>query len=209
MGRGRHGLTKADYVAAALEFIDEHGMEPLTMRALGEKLGVDPTAVYRHYPNKEDLVLAVCDKVFGYVIAKVGESAPTPRERTEMLSLTIRAVFREHPHVLGAIVNSTGYIENGFYVSREIAKSLVALGVPKASVPIAYQMLEGYVMGACLQDFTSSPQNWAIRRQRYRGLDMPEFDAVSSEESSVESVADQAFLTGLTSLIDACLALRD
>lgn len=207
MARGRPGLSKADYVSAALEYIDEHGMEPMTMRALGEKMGVDPTAVYRHYPNKDDLVLAVCDKVLGYIIAEVGESAPSPRERTVSLALVTRKVLRQHPHVMNAILNSTGYMENGFYLSREIAKSLVALGVRTEKVAVAYQMLEGFVMGSCLMDFTSSPQNFAIRRLRYRGLDMPEFDLVSTDEDAVASVADSAFTVGLDSLIDTCLSL--
>ena len=48
--RGR--LTRDEIIAAALGLIDEHGVEHLTMRRLGERLGVDPMAVYHHLPNK-------------------------------------------------------------------------------------------------------------------------------------------------------------
>ena len=207
MARGRPGFAKTDYVSAALEFIDEHGMEPLTMRALGEKMGVDPTAVYRHYPNKEDLVLAVCDKVLGYIIERFDAPTDSPRENTITIAMITRSVYREHPHVMGAIVTSTGYMENGFYLSREVAKSLVSLGVRKEKVAVAYQMLEGFLMGACLMDFTSSPDNYVIRRARYRALDLPEFDAVSADEAAVEAIAETAFITGLDSIIDACISL--
>lgn len=48
----------------ALALIDEHGLEALTMRALGERLQVDPTAVYRYYRNKDELLEALVDRLF-------------------------------------------------------------------------------------------------------------------------------------------------
>ena len=194
-------------MSAALEFVDEHGMEPLTMRALGERMGVDPTAVYRHYPNKEDLVLAVCDKVLGCIIDRIGPPIESPRENTLHIAMVTRSVYREHPHIMNAIVTSTGYMENGFFLSRQVARSLLTLGVRKEKVAVAYQMLEGFLMGACLMDFTSSPHNFAIRRARYRALDLPEFDAVSADEAAVQRIADEAFITGLDRIIDASLLL--
>ena len=206
MARGRPGLSKTDYVTAALDFIDEHGMEPLTMRALGEKMGVDPTAVYRHYPNKDDLVLAVCDRVFEGLVASMPGPEVEPRARIHGIAVIARDTFRRHPHVTSAIVNSTGYMENGFAYSRTAAQAIVDLGVPDDRVAIVYQMFEGYIMGSSLQDFTSSPHNWAIRRARYRALDLPQFDAVSGSEEAVRDVADAAFLATLDAILDSAVA---
>ncbi len=40
----------------ALDLYLEHGLKGLSMRHVGEALGVSATAIYRHYKNKEDLL---------------------------------------------------------------------------------------------------------------------------------------------------------
>jgi AcrR family transcriptional regulator len=56
-------LDRERVVDAALEFIDEHGLPPLTMRRLGKSLGVEAMAVYRYIPGKEELLDAVVDRL--------------------------------------------------------------------------------------------------------------------------------------------------
>ncbi len=56
---GRAPLDRARIVAAAVDFIDEHGLPGLTMRRLGERLGVEAMSLYRYVPGKEDLLDAV------------------------------------------------------------------------------------------------------------------------------------------------------
>jgi AcrR family transcriptional regulator len=67
----------------ALDLYLEEGLKGLSMRHVGEKLGVSATAIYRHYRNKEDLVHNVIGeavKIFGsYLFAAL--SARTPEER--------------------------------------------------------------------------------------------------------------------------------
>jgi AcrR family transcriptional regulator len=50
-------------VDRALELTEREGAPALTMRRLGEELGVDPTAVYRYFRDKDDLVLACMDRL--------------------------------------------------------------------------------------------------------------------------------------------------
>ncbi|WP_210651623.1 TetR/AcrR family transcriptional regulator C-terminal domain-containing protein [Nocardioides sp. SYSU D00065] len=57
----REPLTRERIVAAALDFIDAHGLPGLTMRRLGERLGVEAMALYRYVPSKEELLDAVVD----------------------------------------------------------------------------------------------------------------------------------------------------
>ena len=51
MAGTRTSHSRADYVAAALAIIDEHGLAGLTTRSLGDRLGVHGTAVYRHFQS--------------------------------------------------------------------------------------------------------------------------------------------------------------
>lgn len=59
----RTRLDRTRIVAAATAFIDEHGLASLTMRRLGDRLGVEAMALYRHVPGKEDLLDAVVEEL--------------------------------------------------------------------------------------------------------------------------------------------------
>src|SRR5919108_3233672 len=59
----RHSLTDQRILAEALALVDEAGLDALTTRALGQRLGVDPTAVYRHFRNKDELLGALADRI--------------------------------------------------------------------------------------------------------------------------------------------------
>jgi AcrR family transcriptional regulator len=56
-------LSRERIVAAALDFIDANGLPGLTMRRLGEQLGVEAMALYRYVPSKEDLLDAVVEQL--------------------------------------------------------------------------------------------------------------------------------------------------
>jgi AcrR family transcriptional regulator len=45
---GRRSLSRTEIVNAALRYVDEHGLDALTMRALAKEIGVYPTALYWH-----------------------------------------------------------------------------------------------------------------------------------------------------------------
>src|SRR3978361_2372647 len=55
----RRNLDRETIVRAALESIDRDGAQGLTMRKLGQELGVEAMALYRHVTGREDLLEAV------------------------------------------------------------------------------------------------------------------------------------------------------
>ncbi|MEO5666012.1 MAG: TetR family transcriptional regulator [Nocardioides sp.] len=57
----RQPLSKDRIVEAAIAFIDSHGLPGLTMRRLGNELGVEAMALYRYVPGKEELLDAVVE----------------------------------------------------------------------------------------------------------------------------------------------------
>ena len=57
------GLTPEAIVACALELTQREGAAALTLRRIGQELGVDATAFYRHFRDKDDLVLACMDRI--------------------------------------------------------------------------------------------------------------------------------------------------
>jgi AcrR family transcriptional regulator len=60
-------LTEGEIVAAALEIVEESGVESLTMRRLSTKLGVALGATYHHVPNKHALLVLIADELYGRI----------------------------------------------------------------------------------------------------------------------------------------------
>ncbi|AUG80228.1 hypothetical protein CFP65_5530 [Kitasatospora sp. MMS16-BH015] len=64
-GRGeRAGLSRQQVLDAALELVDRSGLKALTMRSLGEELGVEAMTLYHYVPNKDALLDGLVEQVF-------------------------------------------------------------------------------------------------------------------------------------------------
>ena len=63
----RQRLSRERVLQAAIAHADAGGLEALTMRQLAEMLDVAPMALYRHVANKDDLIDAMVDVVFGEI----------------------------------------------------------------------------------------------------------------------------------------------
>jgi len=54
---------RSDVVERAIVVLDTYGLADLTMRRLGAELGVQPSALYHHFMNKQTLLAAVADEI--------------------------------------------------------------------------------------------------------------------------------------------------
>ena len=82
---GRAPLTRQKIVEKALEILDAEGVEGLSMRRLGEALGVEAMAMYHHFKNKD----AILDAVLERIISETGPAMPVDASadwKTIMLS---------------------------------------------------------------------------------------------------------------------------
>jgi AcrR family transcriptional regulator len=73
-GYGR--LDRAAILDAALRIAERPGAAEVRFRDLGDELGADPTAVYRHFRSKQHLVEAVIDRLMDDIGRSVPEDAP-------------------------------------------------------------------------------------------------------------------------------------
>jgi len=72
-------LSRDRVLDVAVAFADERGIGSLTMRKLGEELGVEAMSLYNHVANKHDLLDGMVDLVFGEI--DLPPTAPTGRRR--------------------------------------------------------------------------------------------------------------------------------
>ncbi len=202
---GRARLNQADYVTAAFEVADERGMQGLTLKVLGEHLQVDSTAVYRHFRSKNVLLLAMLDRLLVGTIAPQSAHA-TPRDEIVHLAVELRAILLRHPPLAVALAAIDETADNSAHMSDLVVDALARMGVRGEALVLHYQLIEHFVLGACLFDGDGAPDNWAVRRRRYERIGSREFKAAARSDGSARRIADETFATGVALLLDACEA---
>jgi AcrR family transcriptional regulator len=60
-GLPRGSLTRELLVRESLRLLDADGVAGFSLPKLGRAIGADPTAIYRHFASKDELVLAIAD----------------------------------------------------------------------------------------------------------------------------------------------------
>lgn len=91
-------LTPARIVDAAVELSKQPERNALSARRLGERLGVDPTAVYRHFASMDELVQATLDAIWLDAVRLIPRSLPW-RARLETIGHVVLQLIIEHPGV--------------------------------------------------------------------------------------------------------------
>ena len=76
----RAPLSRERVLRAAIELADAEGVDALTMRRLGQRLGVEAMSLYNHVANKEDVLAGMVDVLVG----DIPTVAPDPDWRTAM-----------------------------------------------------------------------------------------------------------------------------
>lgn len=206
MEKRKSTLRAEDFVLAGVEYVKSNGLSSMTMRALGDEMGVDPTALYRHFPNKESLIDGMIDWFLGRVLTEslAGSEGKSPRERILALALAMRRAFAEYPEIGVSLVSSEGTSRNGLELSIRSAHMLKELGLSGTALVRYYQAIEDFIMGSCVFDFAGSPHHIVVRRARYRLLELPDFDAESTTDASIVTGNEESFIVGINALLDAC-----
>jgi AcrR family transcriptional regulator len=91
-------LDPQTIVEAGLRIAARPGLEALSFRALGTELGVDPTAIYRHFRSKDELMCALLDELHRQVLAQLPTQSDW-RQRIRDLAEHTLAAHIAHPAV--------------------------------------------------------------------------------------------------------------
>lgn len=97
----RSGLTQELIVTTAIELADEGGLDAVTMRGVGQRLGSTGMALYRHVANRDKLVELMIDRVAG----EYAYPEPRPAHWRDALAAVARQDWRSffaHPWMLAA-----------------------------------------------------------------------------------------------------------
>lgn len=91
-------LNRDRVLQAAVSLADADGIDSVTMRKLGEKLGVEAMSLYNHVANKSDLLDGMIDTVFAEIdLPEDGDWRTAMRQR----AISTRAALARHPWAIG------------------------------------------------------------------------------------------------------------
>jgi AcrR family transcriptional regulator len=81
---------------AARDLFAREGYESVSMRRIGSEIGCSPMAIYRHYENKEELLLSICEETFNRMIQLLDETRLEPGTALERLRRSMRTIVDFH-----------------------------------------------------------------------------------------------------------------
>jgi TetR/AcrR family tetracycline transcriptional repressor len=145
----RNRLSDERILQEALTLVDESGLQGLTTRALGRRLGVDSTAVYRHFRSKDELLTALADHIMG------GGSRPpastdgdhSPRGQLRGACLSLRRALLAHPAMTAIVVRRPPRETNTRAATEHAFGLLRQAGFSDQDAARAYQALLSYTLG--------------------------------------------------------------
>jgi TetR/AcrR family tetracycline transcriptional repressor len=201
-------LDQEQIVLAALDLLDEVGLDGLSMRRLAERLGIKAASLYWHVRNKEHLLQLLADAI----CAPVREPDPTLswRKRLEALGQEYRRVLRGHRDA-GRVLASSGP-PTGPHRLRLVEMVLAALldaGFTHGDAAHAAFVLNDYVTLFLVEEAayaravekqasdSGELSNW---REALRSGEFPSIAALA--DHLVEIQTDERFLFGLEVLLN-------
>jgi AcrR family transcriptional regulator len=94
---GRSHASLRDQIRnTARDLFAREGYESVSMRRIGAEVGCSPMAIYRHYENKEELLLSICEETFQHMIRLLDETRRGPGTRLQILRRCVRTVLDFH-----------------------------------------------------------------------------------------------------------------
>lgn len=146
--RKRGSLSPQQVVAAAIEVADEGGVDALTIRAVAERVGASPMAIYRHVDDREDLLVRMLEYVAADFPVEI--DAPTPLERISERFLGQHDVLAPRPWVLHILVRGDLVPPNSFPALDATIGDLLELGFSASEAITRLGMLWHFVLGELL-----------------------------------------------------------
>jgi AcrR family transcriptional regulator len=148
----RDPLTRDRVLWTGLALADEHGLDWLSMRKLGQALGVEAMSLYHHVANKEDLIDGMIDLVFAEIELPSNQDDWKTAMRTRALSA--RQVLSRHRWANGLMESRSTPGAANLRHHDAVIGCLRRAGFPMTLVAHAYSALDSYIYGFAMQERT-------------------------------------------------------
>ena len=201
-------LTPDIIVSAAVVVMDRFGFEQFSVRKLGEALDADPTAIYRHFRSKDELLRAMGDRCLIGVVDDLPNTSW--RECVRELCIRIRAANLAQPALATLVRGAPPRHDNELRITETMLAALIDAGFEPGAAAQAYHALIELTIGSATIDSILASETPAGRartyaewRSDYGALDATAFPhSVGLAPSLYPGTADARFAYALDRLLD-------
>jgi AcrR family transcriptional regulator len=148
----RAALTRERILQAAISLADRDGIESLSMRKLGQELGVEAMSLYNHVRNKVDMLDGMVDEVFSEIDLPADgmDWLTAMRQR----AISARQALLRHPWAIGLMESRATPGPATLRHHDAVLGSLRKAGFSVDLAAHAYSILDGYIYGFTLTELT-------------------------------------------------------
>lgn len=152
-------LSREVIVDAAIGYLDDHGLPALSMRRLGERLGVEAMSLYRYVNGREDLLEAVVDRLVSRLHLEDGTRfgpADGWQAYLQWLAHAVRDLADEHPNAFPLVATrhpAAPWLRpplRSLRVVEEFLENLTSRGFGDEAAVTAYRQFSSFLLGHLL-----------------------------------------------------------
>jgi AcrR family transcriptional regulator len=212
-GRQRGELSRELIVTESLRLLDTEGVAGFSLPKLGRALGADPTAVYRHFASKDDLVLAIADRLNEESAAGLVPGDCWVDTLTEVIC-RIRATYMAHPAAASLSAYRTTQGPAEMQAVDIIIGAVLAAGFQGAEAATIYRAVGdfGLFWAGCEASFLALDEQ-AQKKDRnawraYLTVDRADYPNIWQIRTELPEVRDDEIFETVLSFVIAGLVAR-
>jgi AcrR family transcriptional regulator len=199
---------REEILDVAVSLADERGIEGVSMRAVAERVGVTPMALYPHVGGKTGLLDAMVGKLLAE-LPPAGEPMDGRRYLRE-LARTARKLVQRHPWAATLLFARPAVAPDAVGTVDRIYVALLKMGVPGAEIPRLERMVSTFIIGYAASEVGGRFEslNPRGRRDQAAGRELPGHAALAdwlTAEVDWDAEFD-ADLADLQHVIDAAVS---
>lgn len=137
-------------MGAAVALADAGGLDGLSMRRLGEELGVEAMSLYKHVAHKSDLLDGMVDAVFREIDLPL--DAPDWRTAMRVRAFSVRDALRRHPWATALMESRAAPGAATLRHHDAVLGVLRGAGFSLALAAHAYSAMDSYIYGFAVQE---------------------------------------------------------
>jgi AcrR family transcriptional regulator len=181
-------LSRARVLETAVAFADQSGFGSLSMRRLGEALGVEAMSLYNHVANKDELLGGMVDVVYSEIELPADEHPWKMAMRKRATSA--RRVLSRHRWAIGLMESRSSPGPATLRHHDWVIGSLRGAGFSIGMAAHAFSVLDSYVIGFALHEaslpFDTAEESVDVAQMILNGLPADEYPHLT--ELTVEHV---------------------
>src|SRR5438309_3661143 len=148
----RTALSRERVLDAAITLADREGIAELSMRRLGQEVGVEAMSLYNHVRNKDELLNGMIDNVFGEIDLPAADAEWSAAMRQRAISA--RQALKRHPWAIGLMESRAQPGPATLRHHDSVLRNLRTAGFSVELAAHAYSVLDSYIYGFTLNELT-------------------------------------------------------